>query len=333
MSTLWSCYHCKEPVAPNATRCPKCGGHFNAYSRGYMRSQVLQRNRWEHEKAGSPPKSGLGCAIPLAIVICGALIAGFSASTAIATEQRINDILSLRTGMTIEEFAKTMPAPISGVRPNTDDTNVSYFGDGGVIALATSTFDWTFTWRHRDRNAQQMIKAWVAPPEAGSVVTAIERELIYETLGPNQNAPLTATVIEDGLKAKYGTPSWWGESDGSGEIGWVFHPRTGQPVGENWPALCGLQFELNGSEWWAVGSAEKERLFIERYGELDRRCGKVLKVKYITRGKYVSGLHMHLLDIPVFARALKLTTDILKTRGREAANKREKQAEGRKPKF
>lgn len=72
MATLWKCYHCEQKIAPKAPVCPHCGGTFDAFKRGFMNSNAMRLEAYEREKAGLPPKSGPGCAIPLGLLVGGA---------------------------------------------------------------------------------------------------------------------------------------------------------------------------------------------------------------------------------------------------------------------
>jgi len=71
MPTMWKCYHCQKEIAPNASTCPHCGGVFGTYEKGFMQSNARMDEAYEREKAGLPPKSGLGCAIPFALMGAG----------------------------------------------------------------------------------------------------------------------------------------------------------------------------------------------------------------------------------------------------------------------
>jgi|GEM_PF-6303807 len=133
MPVMWKCYHCKKEIAPRAPTCPHCGGTFGVSQNGFMESNARIDEDYAREKAGLPPKSGLGCAIPFALLIGGLVTVSSLIATsdlfAAETKQSNVDIIGLRTGMTFQQFVNGLPKKFNKKFSNLRDSSITFRGN------------------------------------------------------------------------------------------------------------------------------------------------------------------------------------------------------------
>lgn len=118
MSNMWKCYHCKKEIAPRAPTCPHCGGTFGVSERGFMQTNARMDANYAREKAGLPPKSNFGCAIPAAILGIGILSVVTFIGTTISkaeeiklTQVKAEELIKTHTG----KWARCLDIPVEDV--------------------------------------------------------------------------------------------------------------------------------------------------------------------------------------------------------------------------
>ncbi|WP_162651145.1 hypothetical protein [Lentilitoribacter sp. Alg239-R112] len=441
MTTMWTCKFCEKPVAPNASKCPACGGHFGVAERGYMRGQARVTSRAQSNKS-----KNVGCSIFL-VPLLGAGIwlassvfgeasewEAFGKNNAMVTSadgkliihcesgegssldpgisffieptktlppskgmfwgifnrvkgeligggERVRfdndrwilwssikgtlknmkagseilfrydkdqyltfpltgsskaldecfkpiveqdtyahskvDIIGIKTGMAYSTVAKQVTKHLGVERVDFNDTDATYFGTT-TRSNTTIKFDYSATWRKSEPHLREYIKVTLSPDLLGKRVLTTQRDLFYETSGRNSKPPLFKTIYNEGLKAKYGNPSIWYESNDklSGSIVWFFNPDTGKAFGESYPIECFDAQKIHEPTWNVAASTQNYSRFENQYSQIAKTCGPYIKVKYDKSGQFLKNLTTTMVDVPLIFdtvmylyRNLKSATD------------------------
>ena len=305
MPVMWKCYHCKKEIAPRAPKCPHCGGVFNVSQNGFMEANARMDEDYAREKAGLPPKSGFGCAIPFALLIGGLVTVSSLLATsdlfAAETKQSNVDIIGLRTGMTFQQFLNGLPKKFNKKFSNLRDSNVTFRGNNSSSNTRVD-FKGSGFWQVQDKHLREHIAITLAPDFLGKQVTTIERNLSFETYRNDSKAPLTNNVL-NALRKKYGAPYWERKPTSqrkTGEMLFVFGKNETKSWFTTEPYPCEKGLKLNSPQWGFVGSNANMVQFGKQYGNLsDERCGPYIKVTYSPDGALLNRLSVTLVDVPL----------------------------------